>query len=193
MSRRDLASSHSRARSRSPRRASPHSPRPLLARCSMVLYSPAQWIRNDHCPVGLHRAGLCHGDDGCDCDCCRTHRHQCDCCHARRDHCCDHCYCDHHGRCYCDCCCDADCYCDLRDRCCCDCYLSSVRLHDELLAQLACLRVRLIQFPNRQVARHRRQALDQQMLPAYQPLVLQPFLQALARPRSALSARGSSR
>ena len=191
MSHRDLASSHSRARSRSPRRASPHSPRPLLAQCSMVLYSPAQRFRNDHCPVGLHRAGLCHGDDDCGCGCCRTRRRQRDCCRARHDRCCDRCCCDLRDHCYCGCC-YGDCYCAHHDRCYCDCYSDSARLHDVLLAQLVCPRVRLIQFPNRQVPRRRRQALDWQLQPASQPLVHQLFLQALARLLSALSARGSS-
>ena len=192
MSRRDLVSSHLRARSRSPRRASPRSPRPLLVQCSMVLYSPAQRFRNDHYPVGLHRAGLCHGDDGCDCDCCRTRRHQHDRCCDLSYCCCDRCCCDLRDHCCCGCC-YGDCCCARHDRCYCDCYLGSARLHDVLLAQLVCLRVRLIQFPNRQVPRHRRQVLDWQMLPACQPLVLRPFLQALARLLSALSARGSSR
>ena len=196
MSHRDLASNRSRARSRSPRRASPHSPRPLLAQCSMVLYSPAQRFRNDHCPVGLHRVGLCHGDDGCDCGCFRIHRHQRDCYRVRHDRCCDHCYFDLRDRCCCGCC-YGDCYCAHHDRCYCDCCSGSVRLHDVLLAQLVCPRVRLIQFPNRQVLRHRRQVLEQQVqmcaLQAYLPLVLQPFLQVLGRLQSALSARGSSR
>ena len=146
--------------------------------------------------MDLHRAGLCHDDDGCDCGYCRSRRHQCDCCRAHHDRCCDrhdHCYYGLRDRCCCGCCCDEGCY----DDCCyCDRH-DPVHLHDVHRVQLACLRVQLIQFPNRQAARRRRQALDQQMqlpvLPAFQPLAHQPFLLALVQLLLALSAQGSSR
>ena len=62
------------------------------------------------------------------------------------------------------------------------------------LVQLVCPHVRLIQFPNPQVAPHRRLALDRQMLaPVLLALLPQPFLLALVQLLLALSARESSR
>ena len=123
-------------------------------------------IRNDHCPVGLHREDPCHDVDGCDCDCglghlrlrraenyfddldrdhCRDRHLGCDLdCDLGRDHCFDH-------------------DCDFGRDHCHDPNLLGARLHDVHLEQPVFLRVRLIQFPNRQEVRHLHQArLEQQ-------------------------------
>ena len=64
-----LASSHSRASSRSPRRAGRGNPTLLLALCLLDRLKHQHRFHNGRYPVGLHRHDVLYDGDDCDCDC----------------------------------------------------------------------------------------------------------------------------